>query len=375
VLCGSMPFEIDVQSLRPERHKQAVSSVKKSNTWRENISDEGKNVVQSLLRVDPDQRLSASDCSKHVWFDTLEHEEDRDMHEDPRPEQAPPSPTTAIVGVVRKIAGRTGQGVECLELTLSDGSVKCFGGDGHCPTQSTWSLDPDELLTAVMQEPLESGMQESNEFAGLGNCLVFYTSARRAIVLEGEEARHRLRFLAPVGMQVIGLNFDRDKMTGVLLEMVGEKGNGAVRCISGKASSSVHEVSFELRNGLNLSYGNVAGRDPCRNSDLQSRGPWELETNEVLIAVEQSVRGHGLGGTIVFYTSTGRVIKISGLASIRCPRLAAPPRAQLSGFEFDEGGKLAAVSVCDQAGTRKMMQRVHDSGLMAVYGSDDPARS
>ncbi|CAK0812500.1 unnamed protein product, partial [Prorocentrum cordatum] len=65
MLCGEFPFH--VRSLRPDRHKQAVSKVHHGQSWGF-VSSEARDMVQGLLKVSVDQRLSLSEGSRHPWL-------------------------------------------------------------------------------------------------------------------------------------------------------------------------------------------------------------------------------------------------------------------------------------------------------------------
>merc|ERR1712113_609085 len=64
-------------------------------------------------------------------------------------------------------------------------------------THSSFDIGAQEFITAVMQDTFSD--------SGLGNALVFYTSASRIISLQGTDARRRHRFVAPLDGQIVGL--------------------------------------------------------------------------------------------------------------------------------------------------------------------------
>jgi len=72
-----------------------------------------------------------------------------------------------------------------------------------------YSLKPDEIIIAVQQEN-RNGLEEH-----LGNAMTFYTSHCNAFEFQGADARRRLRFVAPTGSQVVGLQFVGSRLTGI----------------------------------------------------------------------------------------------------------------------------------------------------------------
>lgn len=261
------------------------------------------------------------------------------------------------MGAVRKIGGRVGNGVDRVEFHFDHESPEFMGDEGRCLLQgSVWStLDVDELIVAAMQEP--------NPFAGaLGASLVLYTT-RRALVFSGQEARHRQRFVAPPGTQVIGLNFDGSKLTGVLLEMVNEEGSGSVESIEGQIGTVVDSVTLRLRNGRSFHYGTADSADKCV-------GPFLLEPDERIIIVEQGVRDQMLGASVVFYTSLGNIFAVFGLTSRRLRRCAAPPGQQICGLEWEDGA-LVGIRTCGLDGSlqKRALHKIESNTVVYCVGA------
>lgn len=328
MLCGRMPFV--VRCLSPEEHKEQVSQVSDCPSWRL-ISREGRQLVQGLLTVDAEQRLGLLQCSEHPWLMGAVSSTCVFL--------PPESPTKtarvdSVGGVVDSIVGRTGAGVHSLELWQRDGKVHRHGSDGGA-IQTIFQVEPDELLVAVMQD--------FNLDKVLGSSLVFYTSKARILAISGSEARTRRRFAAPSGRQITGMQFDNHQLMGVFLEKVDEN-RGAVECLTGRVGSAVDSCELKLRDGTTYSYGESGG-------DM-IRGPWQLQEDEWIIVVEQFFRDRKLGASLVFYLSSGRVLKLSGMTAVRSPRFAAPWGQQICDVRFDETGRLVQVVTANLSGAQ-----------------------
>jgi len=171
----------------------------------------------------------------------------------------------------------------------------------------------------------------------LGNAITFYTSSCNAFEFQGADARRRLRFVAPVGSQIVGLQFVGSRLTGIHMEGVPESGAaGLVDGIGGRCGYAVDQINFHLRSGVTRSYGGGGGFE---------QGPWALEPNEYITVVEQARREAYLGNSVAFYTSAGRVLKLSGMEASVSRRFAAPPGLQICGVDV-EGASLTGVRLC-----------------------------
>ncbi|CAJ1423859.1 unnamed protein product [Effrenium voratum] len=322
ILCGRMPFT--VRCLSPEQHKEQVSKVRSCAAWRR-VSREGRDLVQGLLTVEPELRLDLLQCSQHAWLHGAitstcallvpESPQDQEVDEEG--------------GVVDIIVGRTGEGVHSIELQLRDGRTLYYGAEGGA-VMTTFQLEPKELLVAVMQDFSLDNV--------LGSSVVFYTSHGRILSINGSEARTRRRFVAPAGRQIAGLQFDGHQLVGTYLEKVLNDGEGAIEGISGRVGSAVDMCEFKLRDGTVYTYGQTGG-------DIL-RGPWMLQADEWLVAVEQFFRDRKLGASLAFYTSAGQVFKLSGMTAVKSPRFAAPFGQQICDLIFDETGRLVKVVTC-----------------------------
>jgi len=111
----------------------------------------------------------------------------------------------ASKGVVQSISGWAGDALDGVALEFKDGKNVVYGGTGGVPV-GPWTMEPTELILFVEQE-------YRADF--LGNSLVFQTSKRRIVALEGKDACKTARFAAPVGVQIDGLNFEGTELTGV----------------------------------------------------------------------------------------------------------------------------------------------------------------
>ena len=66
ILCGYPPFNGDTDSEILNRIKEG-KFVFPSEEWG-NVSNEAKDLISCMLKFNPDERYSASDCLKHKWF-------------------------------------------------------------------------------------------------------------------------------------------------------------------------------------------------------------------------------------------------------------------------------------------------------------------
>mmetsp|Transcript_27948 Transcript_27948/g.65017 ORF Transcript_27948/g.65017 Transcript_27948/m.65017 type:complete len:651 (+) Transcript_27948:44-1996(+) len=322
MLCGRMPFTI--RSLSPELHKEEVARVRDCESWRR-VSEIGRDFVMGLLTVDPDQRYGVLHCSEHAWL--------REVLAGTCPltlstRSIQPAGVAECIGVVEAIVGRTAAGVHGVEMQLRDGTLQSHGSDGGV-VHTTYSLELGELIVGVMQDFSFTSL--------LGSALVFYTSRGRIFAIQGTEARTRRRFVAPGGRQISGLQFDGHQLVGIHLEKVTAEKEGAIEQISGRVGSAVDVCEFKLRDGTVHTYGDAGG-------DMV-RGPWHLQPEEWVFVVEQFFRDRKLGASLAFYTSMGRVYKLSGMTAVRSPRFAAPAGEQVCDLGFEQG-RLVKVLTC-----------------------------
>jgi hypothetical protein len=177
----------------------------------------------------------------------------------------------------------------------------------------------------------------------LGDALVFYTSLSRIFALQGTDARRRHRFVAPAGWQIVGLQFEESVLTGTHVERVPASGEGSIEQIGGWIGTDVKSVHFTLRAGEEQSYGSDVGNE---------HDPWILGATELILIAEQGHKEHGLGASLVFYTSHGRVLKLAGVTGARSQRFAAPAGKQVCGLHF-EGSILSMVQTCSTTGSHQ----------------------
>jgi len=331
LLCGDFPFiayhnPADVSRLESQQ-------IKETEGWL-SVSEQARNFARGLLTFDPDKRLTHGGCLRHPWlsgegapngwFEDLEVVEAADI--------APP-PTMQLAGAVANISGWTGSALDSLRFQFRNGSAENCGGQGGF-TQIRCTLKPDEVIVAIQQEN-RLGLAEH-----LGNAITFYTSSCNALEFQGADARRRLRFVAPIGSQIVGLQFMQSRLTGIHMERVPDSSAGVplglVEQIGGRCGYAVDQVSLRLRGGQTRSYGGGGGFE---------QGPWALEPNEYITVVEQARRDAYLGNSIVFYTSAGRVFKLSGMEASVSRRFAAAPGLQVCGADFD-GCSLVSVRLC-----------------------------
>jgi len=239
---------------------------------------------------------------------------------------------STVKGAVRQICGKMGGVVNSVVLKRRDGPSSRHSTEDVGEMQRAWALDPNEIIIAVMQDTYGEG--------GLGSALVFYTSACRIVALQGTDARSRTRFVAPRGMQVVGLQFDDHRLVGLHLERSTGTGLGSIDAISGRTGSAVDSLQFKLRDGSVHRYGNAGGEE---------WGPKRLELGERILVVEQFYKGRALGGSLAFYTSNGHVIKLSGMTASVSRRFSAEAGQQICGLDFADG-RLVRVQTCPEDG-------------------------
>lgn len=90
------------------------------------------------------------------------------------------------------------------------------------------------------------------------------------------------------------------------------------------------------------------------------RGPWQIEPDEWIIVVEQFFRDRKLGASLAFYTSNGRVFKLSGMTAVKSPRFAAPAGQQICDLRF-EGNRLVEVVTCPSDLAKRLKGVEHGS--------------
>eukprot|EP00928_Gymnodinium_smaydae_P017890 TRINITY_DN16828_c1_g5_i1.p1 TRINITY_DN16828_c1_g5~~TRINITY_DN16828_c1_g5_i1.p1 ORF type:complete len:618 (+),score=72.16 TRINITY_DN16828_c1_g5_i1:48-1901(+) len=368
MLCGKFPF--DIEGVIDVQHLQAKRICEKG-AW-ESVSEDAKDMVRGLLKVDPSERLDQAGCLRHKWlarevartkragvvFSSSDSEQTpggRSSGHAPRShgrdlcrmdtaslidsagsggESSPLRMSSAYrywegcrKGVVRQINGSVGNAVDCVEMHLRSGRKLFYGGQGGFQHRS-WRLHHDEVILAVAQEPRDAYM---------GNSLVFYTSECQIIALQGHDARTRSRLIAPVGSQITGLQFEGSILTGIYIERLPEPGLPmAVQRISGTTGSAVDKLVLQLRDGSVRRYG-FDGGTPV--------GPFDLEPDEYILIVEQGRRDAFLGNSLAFFTSRGNIIELRGMQASRSRRFVAPAQTQICGLGFD-GSHLMRVSTC-----------------------------
>eukprot|EP00929_Paragymnodinium_shiwhaense_P099207 TRINITY_DN6077_c0_g1_i1.p1 TRINITY_DN6077_c0_g1~~TRINITY_DN6077_c0_g1_i1.p1 ORF type:complete len:805 (+),score=196.18 TRINITY_DN6077_c0_g1_i1:97-2415(+) len=386
MLCGQMPF--DVSSLSPERHKRAVAHIAACEPWRR-ASSEGRDLVRGLLTINPSERLTCSCCLRHSWL-LRDHEIDSPNGQEhpgrqvsafsccsahdarggtgsfeaaqwvsrvPSGDSDGAARTTSVplpavsglsgggqpVGVVRTINAVVASAVHWVEFVMVDGSVQTYGdmaGDDLlcAAAQRTWSLQAEEYIIAAMQDVRQ--VEASSDH--LGDSLVFFTSARQIIALQGPTARSRCRFMAPEGCSVAGLQFEGSRLTGIHIEAVPAKGPASsVASLGGRSDAVVDQISFHMRSGQTRTYGG--------GESGVEKGPWALAQEEYIVIVEQANKDWGLGAAMIFYTSLGNIYKIVGMTGSRSRRVVAPPGQQICDLDF-EAGCLKGVGTCSVTG-------------------------
>eukprot|EP00913_Durusdinium_trenchii_P012758 g11979.t1 len=232
-----------------------------------------------------------------------------------------------LKGAVKQISGSVGNAVDCVEIQLRCGKKNFYGNQGGFQHKN-WRLHHDEVILAVAQEQRDSFV---------GNSLVFYTSECQIIALQGHDATHRTRLMAPIGSQISGLQFEGSHLTGIYLERVPIDGSPmAVSAILGHVGSAVDKLVLRLRDGSTRRYGFEGG---------YVQGPYDLEDDEYILFVEQDRRDSFLGNSVAFITSKGRIFDFRGMQASRSIRFVAPPDRQICGLGFT-GSRLSLVSTC-----------------------------
>lgn len=112
---------------------------------------------------------------------------------------------------------------------------------------------------------------------------------------------------------------------------------GVVRRICGRAGDALDSVNFDFRDGSVESYGGGGGTHYYEAS---------LKPDEMILAVLQETRKDYLGTALVFFTSEGRTINISGSEHKNHRIFVAPADCQIAGLQFD-GSKLQGIHIAD----------------------------
>lgn len=373
MLCGAFPFTIEGVS---DINSLSAKKISCTKAWQE-VSEEARDIVRSLLTVDRTKRLGLDGCFRHHWLaeevaNATPASADFSHAGTPRHAGSPNNRETDTVslfvgllspvkkgfpdfperpirsvgptqmnlvlqppyqGVIKQISGKVGAAVDSVELQFRDGPSQFHGGRGG-KEQHTWYLRQDELILAVAQETRN---------AYLGDALVFYTSECQIISVQGADARRRNRLVAPLGSQIVGLQFENSHLTGIHLEKASLNGctpHGAIQSISGRVGSAVDKIVLQLRDGAVRRYGTEGG-------SLQ--GPRLLEPDELIIIVEQGRKDAFLGNSIAFYTSAGNVVEFRGMEAAHSRRFVAPEGFQICGLSF-EGDSLVGVTICPWSG-------------------------
>mmetsp|Transcript_9254 Transcript_9254/g.20687 ORF Transcript_9254/g.20687 Transcript_9254/m.20687 type:complete len:603 (+) Transcript_9254:104-1912(+) len=317
-LCARFPYTVHKDTKKNLEDMENLSL--ECNSW-SLVSHEGQQFVKGLLTVDPGKRLCLDgehNCLVHPWLEgesTMSREASR-------------SPTKHQ-GVIRQVRGWTGDAVDCIEFCMRDGHADFeVGVKGGQPLN--WvQLNPDEVIVAAMQESRDSY---------LGNAVVLYTSQCRIIAIEGKSSKERARFIAPRDSQIVGLQFDGNRLIGIHLESF--TGKGAVEEISGRSATCVDNVRIKLRNGAVRTYGSPGGGQPVL--------PFHMYMEERIMVVEQLRRDWFLGSALIFYTSAGRVFKVQGVGS-QSRHFAAGAGEQIRALRF-EGSNLREIVCCAASG-------------------------
>lgn len=333
ILCGYSPYENPryVKGLDAILH--SMSRIRNCETWQA-VSEDGQQFVRGLLNMNPDERLGmegSRSCLIQPWLtsESLANRSPQSQCGEVKSEVS--DSDFGRQGVVVRVDGWIGSSVDQIKMHLLDTTL-CYGGPGGKPVVPFYLRD-NEIIVAVMQEVRD---------AYLGNALVMYTSEGQVLAFEGSGAKERSRFVAPSGSHIVGLQFERSQIAGILIEDIPDSGPGSVASISGRTASAVDQVEIRLRNGRIRHYGSEGGT---------KKGPWELGDREFILIVEQVRRDWFLGSAIIFYTSAGNIIKLSGMQSSISRHFAAPFGKQVCGLHF-QGSRLSNVSLCPASGDR-----------------------
>eukprot|EP00930_Biecheleria_cincta_P036990 TRINITY_DN25364_c0_g1_i2.p1 TRINITY_DN25364_c0_g1~~TRINITY_DN25364_c0_g1_i2.p1 ORF type:complete len:584 (-),score=63.29 TRINITY_DN25364_c0_g1_i2:289-2040(-) len=323
MLCGSYPFEHLADLENPE-------PINECDRWHK-VSENARSIVKQLLIYDPDERLGLDGCLRHGWFLTLPTKE---LHHRASVLQRQNSVAGAS-GVFKKVSGWVGEAVDRLEVEFwrSETPRLLIGAPTGGEHQREWTLKEEEMVIAVRQEIYDGY---------LGKALVLFTSHCRVMDLRGSDSVQRRSFVAPIGCQIVGLQFLDGTLQGIHLENAPRKCEDArVERIEGHMGYAVDRLKFTLRDGSTREYG------PDEGGDLTSETA--LEKDEYIIIVEQGPRDGYLGYSIAFYTSKMRAIVLRGMDMDTSTRFIAPKGKQICGFEF-EGHRLANVKLCPTSG-------------------------
>merc|ERR1711879_713461 len=98
-----------------------------------------------------------------------------------------------------------GYAVDNVEFLLRSGSTRSYGNDGGNEPKE-WKLGTDERILIV-----EQGRRDGY----LGYSLVFYTSAGNVFQLQGLIASQTLRYIAPAGRQICGVDFVNGRLSEI----------------------------------------------------------------------------------------------------------------------------------------------------------------
>eukprot|EP00928_Gymnodinium_smaydae_P000078 TRINITY_DN10033_c0_g1_i2.p1 TRINITY_DN10033_c0_g1~~TRINITY_DN10033_c0_g1_i2.p1 ORF type:complete len:644 (+),score=126.60 TRINITY_DN10033_c0_g1_i2:86-2017(+) len=406
MLAGEYPFDECPDHIRhPERYKDGTAPrVADCSAWR-SASADARAFVLGLLSVTVADRFGLNECLRHRWLMLNASGSPTSVCEDQA--QKVPSHRAALEvassahgsiafwccgplhwppwrlqqpslssrrfsgrlvqplrrGVVKKISGWSGSVVDSMDLAWHDVEKPRgwrMGGGGV--KRNEWRLQKDEVIIAVRQETGNL----------LGNALVFYTSRCQIIALTGTDAVKRRRFVAPVGWQVIGLQFEEHRLSGILMERVPRSGEGSVELVSGNVGYAVDSVSFHMRDGGVFSYGGDGGSMPEE---------FPLDKDEYIVIVEQGPREGYIGNSLVFFLSSGRVIQYKGIAAAHSLRFMAKPGEQICDLDFkDVGGgrlQLCSISTCPLDGNTEVAQQhavedpaEHHAPMTANNGND-----
>lgn len=330
MLCGAYPFDDNPAHLRnPKKYSHGPAPIIECGRW-QNQSEDAQALVRSLLTCDPSERLGLDGCLRHDWFLTLPN---NDFHESVSGTMLRQESNSDSSGIFRKVSGWVGEAVDRVEFDFwSGGAPLSVGAPTGGEQYRECLLHSEEMVIAVRQE-MRDGY--------LGNALVLFTSHCRVFALEGSDALTRRSFVAPVGSQIVGLQFLDSKLQGIHLENTPRKGEDArVARIEGHVGYAVDQLTFTLRDGSIRSYGNEGGDQTSETA---------LESDEYIMIVEQGPRDGYLGYSIAFYTSKMRTIALRGMETAQSRRFIAPKGKQISGFEFDRH-RLVNIKLCPTNG-------------------------
>jgi serine/threonine protein kinase len=380
MICGSYPFDDTPAHFKNPKDVKILPHAKFATA-----PPLAKELIEALLEADTEKRFNLHRCRQCEWLTPDEDEfEDEGAARMQTMSNTPAvrkqikcldgivylfkgKPQAAVVkmptfGVIRTLSGWTGSSVDSVELELTAvflADVGVVGGRRGSkqsvdigvssrrsaadeerrlcyPTQGKTAgvyqkkvtLDPDELVIAVSQEFAENTY--------LGHALIFYTSKSRVVGFTGTSAARKSRFAAPPDSQIVGLQFDNYRLVGIHLANIG--GKESVREIAGCVGYAVDSVEFVMIDGLEKKYGGRGGSE---------RVSWSLDKDEYIVIVEQGRREPYLGYSMVFFTSTGKVLQLRGVDASRSKRVMVPRGRQLCGLSFDNAGRLDGIETTE----------------------------